>query len=53
MAWVSLPKIDGRIKARGFNRKLWFGENGEHTYAQAVEHQELAERLTVRVSKQL
>lgn len=51
VAWVSLPKIDGRIKARGFNRKLWFGENGEHTYAQAVEHQELAERLTVRVSK--
>lgn len=51
VAWIVLPKIAGKIKARGFNRKLWFGENGEHTYVEALKARELAEQLTVRVSK--
>lgn len=51
VAWITLPKIDGKIKARGFNRKLWFGENGCHTYSEALQAGELAKDLTVRVSK--
>ena len=51
VAWVSIPTVNGRIKARGFNRKLWFGENGAHTFTQALEQNELANNLTVRVSK--
>ena len=51
VAWVSIPTVAGSIKARGFNRKLWFGENGAHTYTQALEQNELANELTVRVSK--
>lgn len=51
VAWVSIPTVNGRIKARGFNRKLWFGENGAHTFTQALEQNELAKNLTVRVSK--
>lgn len=51
VAWVSIPTVTGRIKARGFNRKLWFGENGSLTYTQALEQNELAKDLTVRVSK--
>lgn len=51
VAWIILPTINGRIKARGFNRKVWFGEKGEHTYAEALSAQELAEKLTVRVSR--
>lgn len=51
VAWVSIPTVNGNIKARGFNRKLWFGENGAHTYTQALEQNELAKDLTVRVSK--
>ena len=51
VAWVSIPTVNANIKARGFNRKLWFGENGAHTYTQALEQNELAKDLTVRVSK--
>lgn len=51
VAWISIPTVVGSVKARGFNRKLWFGENGSLTYAQALEQNELAKDLTVRVSK--
>lgn len=51
VAWITLPKVDGRIKARGFNRKLWFGDGGCHTYAEAMQAGELANALSVRVSK--
>lgn len=51
VAWISIPKVAGRIKARGFNRKLWFGKDGEHTYEEALAANELAKDLTVRVSK--
>ena len=51
VVWVTVPKVKGKIKARGFNRKLWFGKGGEHTYEQAFEAGELAKLLTVCVSK--
>lgn len=51
VAWIKLPKIDKPIKARGFNRKVWFGENGEHSYLEALEAGELAKLVTIRVSK--
>lgn len=49
--WVTVPKVKGKIKARGFNRRLWFGKDGEHTYEQAIKAGELANLLTVCVSK--
>lgn len=51
VAWLTLPKISGSIKARGFNRKLWFGPNGTHTFEEAAAAGELADTLTMRVSK--
>lgn len=54
VAFISLLRIGKRgkmIKARGFNRKIWFGENGEHTYEEAVAANELPKTLSVRVSK--
>ncbi len=30
VAFINLQRIGKMIKARGFNRKIWFGENGEH-----------------------
>lgn len=51
VAFLKIPGIDGKVKARGFNRKVWFGKNGEHTYSQALQNEELAKNLTVRVSK--
>lgn len=51
VAWLRLPKVEGRIKARGFNRKLCFGEDGHHDFSEALAAGELANALTVRVSK--
>lgn len=50
VAWIKIPKV-GKIKARGFNRKLWFGENGQYTYTEALQTGELPTGLSVRVSK--
>ena len=50
VAWIKIPKV-GKIKARGFNRKLWFGENGQYTYTEALQAGELPTGLSVRVSK--
>ena len=50
VAWIKIPKV-GKIKARGFNRKLWFGENGQYTYTEALHAEELPTGLSVRVSK--
>lgn len=54
VAHIALPKIDeiaGKIKARGFNRKIYFGKNGEHTFEEALAAKELTSKLTVCVSK--
>lgn len=51
VAWVELPKVSGRIKARGFNQRVRFGENGNYTYAEAVQSGIWKEKLTVHVSK--
>lgn len=51
VAWISIPKVEGKVKARGFNHKVWFGENGMHTYTEALKANELAKNLTVRFSK--
>lgn len=51
VAWVEIPKVAGRIKARGFNRKLWFGKDGEHTYSEALRAGEVAGALTARISE--
>lgn len=50
VAWLKITNV-GKMKARGFNRKLWFGEQGCHTYAEAVRAGELPKNLTVRVTK--
>lgn len=50
VAWIKVPKV-GKIKARGFNRKLWFGENGQHTYTEALQAGELPTGLSARFSK--
>ena len=50
VAWIKLPNI-GKVKARGFNRKLWFGNEGQYTYSEALQHQELPKVLSVKVSK--
>ena len=51
VAFLRIPGIKDKIKARGFNRKVSFGENGEHTYAEALQSGDLAKDLTVRVTK--
>jgi len=50
VAWIKIPKV-GKVKARGFNRKLWFGENGQYTYIEALQAGELPVGLSVRISK--
>lgn len=50
VAWVTIPKV-GKVKARGFNRNLWFGENGLHSYMEALDANELPTQLTIRVSR--
>ncbi len=49
VAWIKIPKV-GRMKLRGFNRKLRFGENGQYTFEQAPPEL-LPKQLSVRVSK--
>lgn len=51
VAWIKLPKFVNRIKARGFNRKLWFGEKGTLTYMEAVQAGIWKTAISVRVSK--
>lgn len=51
VTWISLPKIDRRIKARGFNRKLYFGDTGQYSFEEAVQKGAVSDRLTVKVSK--
>lgn len=51
VAWIEFSKDVGKIKARGFNRKLWFGKDGEHTFTEARKAKELSDRVIVRVSK--
>ena len=53
VAWITVPGVSGEIKARGFNRKISFGEGGIHTYEEAINAGEVANKLTVRVSKDL
>ena len=50
VAWITIPKV-GRIKARGFNRRLRFGENGLHNYTEALAAGELPTQLSIRVSR--
>lgn len=50
VAWIKIPKV-GNMKARGFNRKLWFGENGKYTYIEALQAGELSDKWTTRISK--
>lgn len=50
VAWVTIPNV-GKVKARGFNNRVCFGENGEHNYPEALEANELGKNLTLRVSK--
>lgn len=50
VAWIKIPKV-GKIKMRGFNRRLCFGENGQHTYEEALQAGELPDRLSVQISK--
>jgi putative transposase len=51
VAWIKVPKVSGQIKARGFNRKIWFGPNGTYTYKEAVEMGKIAKKMTARISK--
>lgn len=51
VAWVTLPKVKEKIKVRGFSRKLWFGDQGAHSYAEAQKLNELAEKVTACISK--
>lgn len=51
VAWLQISRDFGKVKARGFNRKIFFGENGAHTYAQAVAAGEITCDLTLRISK--
>ena len=39
------------VKARGFNRKLHFGEHGEHSFEEAMANGELKAKYTVTFSK--
>jgi len=39
------------VKARGFSRKLRFGENGEHNFEEALSNGELKNAYTVKFSK--
>lgn len=50
VAWVTVPKV-GRIKARGFNPRLRFGDQGKHSFAEAQQAGELPKSLSIRVSK--
>ena len=51
VAWIKIPKV-GQIKARGFTHKLWFGKDGQYTYAEALQNGELSTAtLTARISK--
>lgn len=50
VAHIKIPKV-GKIKARGFNRKLFFGDNGQHNFEEALAAGEITDALTVRVSK--
>lgn len=51
VAWIKLPKIDGRIKARGFNRKLWFGENADNDFQKALDSGNLTDKYYACISK--
>ena len=51
VAWVKIPKIDKKIKARGFNRNLWFGKDGCHTLEEAIVSGEVTDKVTVCVSE--
>lgn len=51
VAWIKIPK-NGSVKARGFNPKIWFGENGAYTYMKAREEGILKKGdFLLRVSK--
>lgn len=50
VAWIDIPKV-GVVKARGFCRKLWFGEEGQYSYAEALKAGQLPGQLSIRVSK--
>ena len=50
VAWITIPKV-GTVKARGFNRKIWFGKDGIHTFQEALQAGEIAEKLSLRVSE--
>lgn len=51
VAWVNLPKIEGKVKARGFNHKLSFGEKGEMTFEEAQASNFFGKSITIRVTK--
>lgn len=50
VAWITIPKA-GRMKARGFDQRLRFGEDGQYSYAGAIQSGWLTKNLTVQVSK--
>lgn len=51
VAWLKIPKIGGKIKARGFNSKIWFGPNGEYTATEAIAQGYMQNKLLAKVSK--
>jgi len=50
VAWISITNV-GKVKARGFNRKLFFGQEGMHDYSEALKAGELPKQLTTRISR--
>ena len=49
VAWIQIPKV-GRIKARGFNRKLRFGKDGCFSYENALLNGILPKDVSARIS---
>lgn len=50
VAWITIPKV-GKVKARGFNLRLRFGEEGQYPFAEAQQAGEITKQLSIRVSK--
>lgn len=49
VAWFQIPNV-GRIKSRGFNRKLRFGKNGCYPYEDALRNGVIPKKASVRIS---
>ena len=49
VVWIQIPKV-GRMKARGFNRKLRFGKDGCYSYEDALLNGVLPKDVSARIS---